>query len=203
MKYVLTHYQGDWEWVKKYTQDYVIYNRSQEDIPGSIKRENVGDADYDRLSYIVDNYHDLPEVFVLTKSNLWKYISEEEFQAVKDNTDYTPLLTQNHKTYSDQYGPVCYYQDVMYHERNDGWIFNALGRGYFGSWGEWAHAFMLPSPAYIPFAPGGNYILTRERVHRYSKDHYERMRDTLPYSQRPVEAHLVERSLHLMWGGVQ
>lgn len=199
MKYVLAHYQGDWEWVKEYTSDYLIYNRSQEDIPGSIKRENMGDADYDRLSYIVDNYHDLPEVFVLTKSNLWKYISKDEFEKVKDNTDYTPLLTQNHKTYSDELGPVCYYQDGMYHERNNSWYLNEVKSRYFGSYAEFAHHFLLPSPPYLAFAPGGNYILTRERVHRYAKDMYEEMMNLLPYSQRPGEAQMLERSYHQLW----
>jgi len=199
MKYVLTHYQGDWNWVKDYTDDYLIYNRSEEEIPNSIKRENVGDADYDRLSYIVENYHNLPEVFLLSKSNLWKYISKEEFEKVKDNREYTPLLTQNHKTYSDQYGPVCYYQDGMYYERNNSWYLGSINSSFFKSYAEFAQHFMLPNPAYLPFAPGGNYILTRERVHRYAVDFYEEMRNILPYCQRPGEAHMVERTYHTLW----
>lgn len=200
MKYVLTHYSGDWSWVKEYTDDFLIYNRTDEDIPNSIKRENVGDADYDRLSYICDNYYDLPEVFLLSKSNLFKFITKEEFDLVKNNDTFTPLLTQHHKTYSDEKGVVCFYQDGLYRERNDSWYLHSIPALSCTSFYEWARHFFLPSPAYIPFAPGGNYILTRERVYRYGLDYYLAMRDTLPYCQNPGEAQLVERSLYLMWG---
>ena len=99
MKAFLTHYQGDWTWVKDFTDDYEIWNRSDEDIPNSVPRENKGDADYDKLIWLVDNYDNLPDVFLWSKSNLFKFITPEEFDKVKSNTDFTPLLTKNHKTY--------------------------------------------------------------------------------------------------------
>lgn len=199
MKYVLTHYQGDWEWILDYTDDYLIYNRSEEEIPGSIPRDNMGDADFDRLSYIVDNYYDLPDVFLLSKSNLFKYITKEEFEKVKDNEIFTPLLTQNHKVYSDERGQVCYYQDGMYFERNDSWYLAAHPAMHYRSYGEFAKDFHLPNPAYLPFAPGGNYILTRETVHKYAVDFYDDLRNLLPYCERPGEAQLIERSLYTIW----
>ncbi len=199
MKYILTHFSGDWSWVKDETDQFFIYNRTDEEIPNSIKRENFGDADYDRLSYLIDYYYDLPDVFVLAKSNLFKYISKEEFDEVKNNQVFTPLLTKNHKTYSDERGTVNFYQDGMYHERNDSWYLQSVPAMSFNNWAEWAHEFFLPNPAYIPFAPGGNYILTREIVHKHPREYYERMRSFLPYSSRPGEAMLVERSLYLLW----
>lgn len=200
MRIIATNYEADCSWIPEVSGgDYFIYDRSDCGLPNRVARENRGDADYDRLSYLVDNYHDLPDVFLLTKSNLFKYVSREEFDEVKDNQVFTPLLTKNHKTYSDSRGLVCYYLDGMYYERNDGWLFNTLQSHHFHSWKEWSDRFLLPNPAYIPFAPGGNYILTRERVHRYGRDFYEEMRDYLPYCQRPLEAHLVERSYYLLW----
>ena len=99
MKYVLTHYSGDWTWVKDYTDDFLIYNRSEEHIPGAIPRENIGDADYDKLAYLIDNYEELPEVFLWSKSNLFKFITPEEFDFVRENRTFTPLLTKTHKVY--------------------------------------------------------------------------------------------------------
>ena len=200
---VATHYgEHDLSWIPELAgEDYFIYDRSGNcGLPNSVPRENIGDADYDRLSYIIDNYHDLPDVFMLTKSNIFKYITKDEFDVVKNNQEFTPLLTQNHKTYNDARGvPVCYYQDGMYHEINNNWFLNEIPARYFNSWAEWAKAFYLPNPVYIPFAPGGNYILTREKVHKYAVDYYEEMRSTLPYASRPGEAQLVERSLYLLW----
>ncbi len=196
MKYVLTHYSGDWTWVKKFTDDFLIYNRTEEEIPNSIKRENLGDADYDKLTYIIDNYDNLPEVFLWSKSNLLdKFITPEEFDKVKDNKEFTPLLTQNHKVYE----PICRYEDGTYTEINNSWYLNTVPAKYFSSYGEFARAFNLPNPNYLKFAPGGSYILTRERVHRYAVDFYKELASILPYCQRPGEAHFLERTYYTLW----
>lgn len=202
MKYVITHYMGDPSWIKKYTDDWLIYDRSDQplDWPNTRRVPNLGNADYDRLSFIVESYDDLPEVFLLAKSNLIpKYISKEEFDAVKDNEKFTPLLTKNHPVYSDILGTVCFYKDGIYWERNDSWYLQEQPARYFNNFDQWCVEFGLPREPYIPFAPGGNYILTKEVVHRHSKEYYDRMRETLPYTITPGEAQMVERSLFYLW----
>lgn len=205
MKKILVNYNftPDKEWIG---DDYLIYDRSDSkdylkdfDQSKIIYTQNIGQVDYDKLSYIIDHYDDMPDVFLWGKTNLFKYITHEEYEKVKDNTTFTPLLTQNHKIYSDNLGQVNYYSGGMYHERNNNWYLNVFPTKYVHSWAEWAKAMMLPSPSYIPFAPGGNYILTREVVHRYSPDYYEKMRDSLGYAREPGEAQLCERSYYLLW----
>lgn len=201
MKVIATHFgDHDISWIPDYAgDDYLIYDRSDCGLPNRIPRDNVGDADYDRLSYVVDNYDNLPDVFVLTKSNLFKFITPEEWDAVKNNTDFTPLLTKDHKTYSDAYGVVCYYDGDMYCERNDSWYLNEVHAKHFNSYAEFARAFVLPNPPYLKFAPGGNYIVTRERIHRWSQEFYDELRSILPYCQRPGEAHMIERTYYGLW----
>lgn len=193
MKAFLTHYSGDWTWAKDF--EYEIWNRSDEDIPGSVPRENVGDADYDKLDWLVQNYDTLPDVFLWTKSNLFKFISPEEFELVKNNQVFTPLLTQNHKVYE----PICRYENGMYYELNNSWYLGSVPARHVESFGEWAKLLGIPNPDYVPFAPGGSYLLTRERVRRHDKSLYERMRDMLPWSVKPGEAQLCERSYYLLW----
>lgn len=207
MKSILVNYEYDPTWIQDFTDDYLIYDRSEtpqewkSKIPTDklIETDNLGNADFDRLCYLIDNYENLPEVFLWTKSNLFKYITPEEFEIVKNSTEFTPLLTQNHKTYSDSRGVVCYYKDGMYYERNDSWYLNEVPSFSFRNYSEFAQEFAIPCPAYIPFAPGGNYILTRERVHRYGKNFYERLANMLPYCQLPGEAHFCERSYYTLW----
>ena len=201
------HDPKDWWLDYGYNQENVtLFDRSDDGIERKFEAQtyrssNIGDVDYDKLSYLVENYHNLPDVFLWSKSNIWKFISKDEWERLQGNTDFTPLLTQNHRTYSDQFGVVCRYAGNIYEERNNSWYLNAGldNSGRFHSWEDWAMTMGLPSPAFIPFAPGGSYILTKERVHRYGRDHYDKMRSFLPYAQRPVEAHLCERSYYLMW----
>lgn len=208
MKYILVNYNFTPDWIKDYTDDYLIYDRSDSkeylkdfDQNKIIYTENIGNVDYDRLGYLVENYDNLPETFLWSKTNLLqKFITKEEFDLVKDNHFFTPLLTRNHKAYSDRNGVVCFYDATgMYHERNDSWYLNEIPPKYIHSWPDWANIFQLPNPMFIPFAPGGNYILTRETVHKYNRDYYEKMMNMLPYTQLPGEAHCCERSYFLMW----
>ncbi len=196
------------DWWLEYEFDPIVYDRSDDGIERTFtakqirRTENKGNVDADKLGHLIEFYDELPHVFLWGKSNIFKYISKEEFDKVAKNQEFTPLLTQNHKTYSDQHGVVCYYQGGIYYERNSDWIPNnpdLASSGRFSSWVDWANEFQLPKPAYLPFAPGGNYLLTRERVHRYSRDYYARMRETLLYAQNPMEAHLAERSYYLLW----
>lgn len=206
MKKILVNYNftPEKDWIG---DDYLIYDRSDDgidhlkdfDSKKIIKTENVGQVDYDKLCYLADNYDTLPEVFLWGKTNLFKYIEKEEYEKVKDITTFTPLLSKSHKTYSDNNGIVCYYSGEMYYERNNNWYMAQFPYKYFKSYAEFAGAFQLPSPSYLPFAPGGNYILTRERVHRYSKDYYTNLASILPYCAEPAEAQMLERSYYTLW----
>ncbi len=204
MKYILINYNFDPSWVSEYADDYLIYDRSDEmpynfidwdpDMEHTIVTKNIGNADYDRLSYLIDNYNNLPDVFLLAKSNLFKFITKEEFDKVKDNKIFTPLLTQNHKVYE----PVCRYNDGIYEEINNSWYAPAFERK-FDTYNAWADYMELPKPEYLQFAPGGNYILTKETVHKHPKEFYQKMRKTLEYAVLPAEAHYVERTYYSLW----
>lgn len=209
MKALLVNYNFDPTWLKDYPElEVTIYDRSDDKVERNLQQygkvfttRNIGDVDHDKLSYLIQEYDTLPETFLWGKTNLFKYANEELFkQALKRNL-YAPLLKMDHRTYSDKFGKVNYYQGNMYYERADSWFFNAEGIDvrYFKNWQEWCQEFQVPERQYIPFPPGGNFILTKEKVHQYSKDFYEKMRSTMPHSSRPVEAQCAERSYHLLW----
>jgi hypothetical protein len=215
MKALLVNHNYDPVWLKEYPElEVTLYDRSDDAVGRDLshygevyKVPNIGNVDYDKLTWLVENYHNLPDVFLWGKSNLFKYISQEEFNTVKDNKHFTPLLTQHHRVYADNTLPggglnaVSFYRDGMYHERMG--IVNTLHQlmtwKHFKSWEEWCHAFRVPCVGYIPFPPGGNFILTRERVHRYSRDYYDEMRSVLTYTKLPLEAQFCERSYYLLW----
>lgn len=208
MQAILINYNYNPEWLKDFTDlDVTLYDRSDDGVARDLtqygkvyKTKNEGDVDYDKLSYLIENYDNLPEIFLWGKSNLLKYVDEAYLKEALSKNEFTPLLKFDHKTYSDQFGQVNRYSHI-YEERADSWFFNNsdLAKKYFHNWDEWATYFRLPKTKFIPFAPGGNYILTKERVHRYSRDFYEEMRDTLPYAMHPAEAHAAERSYYLLW----
>lgn len=191
---IASHYAGDYSWITDYTRDYFIYNRTDCLLPNRKDVPNVGNADYDKLCYLVDNYWNLPDVFLLTKSNLFKFITKEEFDVVKNNTTFTPLLTQHHKVYE----PVCRYVDGIYEEVNNSWYAPQFERK-FDTYNDWADYMGLLKPDYLRFAPGGSYILTPQEIHRYPRHFYAKMRDTLSHAVLPAEAQYCERSYFTLW----
>lgn len=213
MQTILSNYCFTPEWLKDYPElEVTLYDRSDDGIERNLtqygkvyKTENKGDVDFDKLSWLVENYDSLPDVFLWSKTNIFKFVDEPTFKKALQNKGFTPLLTQDHKIYSDQFSEVNKYIGTqygpVYAERNDSWFFHAGldVSGRFNNFNDWCRTFGLPIESYVPFAPGGSYLLTKEAVHKHGKDIYEAMRDTLPYAKHPVEAHCCERSYFLLW----
>jgi hypothetical protein len=195
MKYILSRYNHDIEWLKEYTDDFVLYDRSEKPVKGSIRVPNIGSDIYDKLTYIIDNYDNLPDVAVYTKANLFKYITKEEFDQVKDNRTFTPLFTKHHKTYL----PTCYYDHKgRYRELNNFW--------YLGSHPCKSQESMVGllglinnNCLYNEFAPGSNYILPKENILQHTKVFYMKLRSYLDWSVYPGEAQILERNLIHIW----
>ena len=194
---IASNYDADCSWIPKETDDFFIYDRTGCGIRHNVEYvPNIGNADYDKLTYIIDHYENLPEVFTLIKSNLFKYISKEEYDKVKNNTTYTPLLTAHHKTYL----PVCFYDEQgMYNEIANSWFLNEVPAKHVSSWQEWCDMFGLPDEPYVSFAPGGNYIVTKDRILRHPRKLYKHMRSLLEWAVLPGEAQCVERTYHTLW----
>lgn len=194
MVYVVSRYNHDISWLADYSNDIVLYDRSEKLMEkGAIIVPNIGSDIYDKFTYIIDNYDNLPDIAVYTKANLFKYISREEFDKVKDNTKFTPLLTKNHVVYE----PVCRYtKDGLYEEINNYWYLNSHPAKYFN---EIVDFFKMNERDYNQFAPGSNYILPKENILKHPKEVYEQLRSYLGWAVYPGDAQLLERNLYYLW----
>lgn len=188
------------EWLKDYPGDHVIYDRSDKEphIKGAISTVNIGSDLYDKFTYIIDNYDNLPEVAIYTKANLFKYITKEEFDLVKDNKTFTPLLTKNHKVYDDENGySVCFYDNQgMFNEVNNYWYLNPHPAKFAPLILDF---FKMRERMFNAFAPGSNYILPKENILKHPKETYIKLRSYLDWDVYPGDAQLLERNLYYLW----
>ena len=200
---MVSNYNADISWILDYTNDYIIYDRSDTDEwikpfdpKKVIKVPNIGWDIYDKLTYIIENYDNLPDIVLLTKGNLFKYISREEFDTVCNNEIFTLLLTKNHTTKR----PVSFYdENGIFNEINNSWYLKHFPAKYFNSFNEFLRGFPLKPPRYLAFAPGSNYIVSKEDIQKHPKRFYEKLRKCVEYAQLPGEAQIVERFMHTMW----
>lgn len=198
MKIIGSHYSGDCSWISRYTEDYFVFDRTECGLDPSKVRKvaNIGSDLYDKFTYIIENYNDLPEVALYTKTNLSKFISPNEFELVRNNKTFTPILTMTHKTYM----PTCFYQDGLYWEINSLWYLNSHPPKSQQALNELLDMLNMRQRVYNAFAPGSSYILTRKDIKRHPKKFYEKLRSFLDWSIYPGEAHVIERSLYYIWG---
>lgn len=197
MKWIISRYCHKVAYLKDYTDDYVMYDRSPEPLPNTIIVPNIGSDLYDKFTYIIDNYDNLPDVAVYTKANLFDYIKPKEFEKIKDNTTFTPILSQDHNTYNYEGVPICYYKDGIYYEINNYFYLNSHPAKYFK---EIKKIFEMDKREYNAFCPGSGYILTKEDIQRHSKEFYIKLRSFLDWTVYPGDAQLLERNLYYLWG---
>lgn len=200
---MVSNYNADISWILDYTDNYIIYDRSDTDEyikpfdqSKVIKVPNIGWDIYDKFTYIIDNYDNLPKSMIMTKGNIFKYITREEFDKICNNQNFTPIYTKLHKTYM----PVCFYdKNGVYNEINNSWYLRALPTKYFKSYNQFIKLFGLETPKYVKFAPGSNYLVTKENIHKHPKAFYEKLRKCIDYGATPGEAQIIERFLYTLW----
>ena len=185
--WVINNYHGGWEWIKEYTDSYVLYDK---------KDRNVGSNIFDYMDYIVSNYDCLPDVLLFGKSNmLERHFTRDEFKSLYKNKGLTPLLTQSHNTYL----PVCWYEDGMYCEVNDYWYLLEHPTKTYASCEEIKKICGFYDRKYNKFAPGGCYIVPKANILQHSKEFYTKLRDLCDWHETPGEAYLIERALYHIW----
>lgn len=193
MQYIVSRYNQDAGWLGSYTPSFICFDRSDQPLPGAIVTQNIGSDIYDKFTYIIENYDNLPPVMALIKANLFKYITPQEFELVKNNSHFTPLLTMFHETKED----VSYYENGIYWEINNLWYLGAHPHKYDPQ--MIMQEMGIDKLKYVPFAPGSNYIVTRENVRKKPREWYIKMRSYLAWAVYPGEAQIMERGLYTTW----
>ena len=112
--YVVARYNEDVSWTKD-LQNVVLYDKSEEPVPGSVPLKNIGREADTYLRYIIEHYHDLPEFVVFLQGNPFDHMSSGS--KIEDRifkpTVTKPFLTEMWTEHTDRYKEVYfreYYQ---------------------------------------------------------------------------------------------
>lgn len=206
---VISSYNNDVSWVPTYTENYVIYDRSDIEVPHEgvdpkklIKSPNVGYNLYDYFTFIIDNYENLPDCIIFAKGNIFpRHLRQEYFDSVMNNDFFTPLIDR--KMHGRSSWPISFFdkKDGLFHELNTSWYTKYFKTKYFKKYLDFLR-FCFKNQVwqiYTRFAPGANYIVTKEHILRLPKVFYENLRTFVSHTTLPGEAHIVERALYDIW----
>ena len=209
---VVSNFGHNISWLKKYGNPYVVYDHTgfPENGENIISVPDAGHNVQDILSYIVDNYDDLPEVVTFCKADIFpRHISKEKFEELKDKQVLIPLFDHlDHLDHQPSFPLSMRSSEGMWSERNDGAIVvNLLGKyvqsKYFMVYDDMLQFVFSDaiSQKYITFSPGANYVVPKNYILKYSKAFYKNLLLFFSYYKYPIEAYMIERLLYTMWVG--
>lgn len=228
--FCISAYNNDLDWLEEYPNSHIIYdkccfggwadNDNSELLPPSNLKEkypkyNITNGDpngyniSDYMTFIIDNYDDLPDVTCFLKGNtIGRHIRKEIFDHIINNKCFTPIEDwRAHDPEQDslQNGYAMISCEGGWMEKNDSWYMKHPKHPikYFQSYNEFLdYCFEDPfHPMYVRFPPGGNFIVPKEHILKYPKTFYENLRTFTRHTRVSGEGQLIERALYTIWMG--
>ena len=209
-------------WVDKYSDNYLIYDRYHrfEVSDKVVHQKNVGQNIYDIFDFIITHYDNLPNNTIFCRASFLnpkdtgtprldkngEVISNgnmtlEHFLEVSNNESLTELNDFATEPWrfngrDNKIGP-----DGSYMELNNSWYFGLGKCKYYTNYDTFMGDMFedYKRVDYIRFSPGGNYIIPKDNILKYSKKFYERIREILSWDIVVGEAHMIERALYTIF----
>jgi len=206
---VVSNYYNDLSWVPEYTDNYIVYDQS--DVPiyppklnrnKVIKSKHLGHNIRDYCTFIIDHYDELPERIIFATGNVFpRHVPHEYFDNVVNNDYYTPLMfIRKHRV---QWPTTFFSSNGLFCELNTSWYLNYHPTKYFHDYNDFLRFCYRDAiiPRYVEFAPGANYVVTKEQIRKYPRVFYENLRTFVSHCSKaiPGESHIIERALHTLW----
>jgi len=224
----ISSFNDNLDWFKEFDHPHIIYDKCFNgvkkskyfpyDIPPSnldkkyptmnISRGEIGGYNINEyLTYIISNYHNLPENIVFIKGNIInRHISFDFLKSVIDNKYFTSIEEWNKDNFNKIHlvnKSSFISDDGGWMELNNSWYLNKKNHPnkYFNNFNIFMN-FIFKSytnPRYIRFCPGANYILPKNNILKYDLIFYKNLKFIINYSQLSGESHILERALYTIW----
>jgi hypothetical protein len=220
----ISNYNNDLDWVKDFSNPHIIYdktwnggyyrNDSDEQFGPSKAKEkwpdyNIVNGDpngyniSDYMTFIVDNYDNLPDVTVFCKGNTFpRHVTREKFESLVNLKCFAPI--EEWRVHNSPSMPIAMFScDGGWMEINNSWYLNHPQHPtkYFSNYNHFlSFCFEDPVlPKYTRFPPGGNFIVPKQYILKYDKIFYQNLKTIVSHSRVPGEGQLVERALFTIW----
>ncbi len=186
---VVAKYDEDIRWTKKYL-NVKVYDKSKGDLP------NIGRESHTYLTYIVDNYHRLPEIVFFTQGNISDHgYSDVDFINLEGN------YSKNLKRY--KYNQFFYCNKLGW---NDDHIY-VYGRKYidykddlgFRSWFKKYIDEETDISKSLILWEGAIFSVRRECILSRPREYYKRLLEYIPKTNNPEVGHYFERSWYYIF----
>ncbi len=170
--------------------------------PKIMPSKHVGHNVIDHLTFIVDNYENLPKTIAFIKGNIvGKYLNQQDWESLISRDSYT-FLYNNRNLGSKELVQRRIHSGAVLEENTDWYIWNSPHK-YFLHYNDMLNFLFEDaiSSNFVLFSPGGGYIVEKERILRYPKSFYQGLIKILDYDFFPSESYILERMMHIFFDG--
>jgi hypothetical protein len=203
--FVVTRYKENVEWVKNYTDQYIIYNRNEPiHAEHYYNTENVGGNQRDICHFIYNNYDNLPDIMVFVQGYAFDHCKKEIFDKLIKNKEFTPLeyygnIPSNgweNRTSDGGFLEINndWYIDILNNQHNQLCKYNSFDdimNHYFENY------FHLD---WIRFSPGSQFLITSKDATIYPKSFWKYLMNDM-ISVHCTEGYIVERMMNYIFMG--
>jgi hypothetical protein len=205
--FVVSQWNNDVSWVDEYTDDYLIYDKSNTLSPRErvFKISNIGYNIHDIFHFIVNNYNDLPDVIAFLEGNPFDHCNVQKFNSLIYNEKFTPIESYEHLIENNSHKKG---EDGGYMEPNNSWYINAHNKTHnikckYPSFDYFMNLIFknYVRQEWLRFSPGGQYIVEKEKIIYYTLNFWKFLLSeiTIFDSAIPTEGHVMERSLYYIF----
>lgn len=193
---VVARYNEDLSWLPNGDPKVKVYDKgSGGNLP------NIGRESHTYLTYIVQNYENLPDVVIFTQGSMYDhgYKSYEQFLKLSDDKSHSNNLT--HYPYGQffyDYNTSEWNSDHLYawKEQNDP-IDNLGFRKWFKTYVDVENVHDFKEG--IDFWMGAIFSIRRECILSRPKEYYKRLLEYIPKTKNPEVGHFLERSWYYIF----
>jgi len=190
---IVARHRENVDWVEAFG-NFTIYNKGRDDIPrwlkpDSVRLGNFGREAHSYIYHIVENYDDLEDIMIFSQGDFRPHlkIPVEDFLTmsldIQDRGFSTNLINMSHSVGSnernfrlDWHGSKL---ETKRHYCLGEWWEQTVGEGWIRS----KSVFW-----------GAIFSVKKEFILRRSRESYQRILQTLDWSENPMEAHFCERA---------
>lgn len=208
---VVARYNESVDWLQPIQDKCLFINKGEPlNLPNEVRLENLGRESDSYLWYIIENYDSLPDVVAFTQGDISDHRNGSPLYKVietmiEEAAQYT--CSRPHTMHTSR-GPnvSCYDADFNYrpswdkHCKDEFWMQNNYKNNRPIRFSLWLES-VVGKEYKSPFLMYTNAIFAvhKNKILKYSKEFYQRLRDEVHHHVNPTEGHFMERTWFLLY----
>lgn len=199
---VVARFNENISWLQSEHDHCIIYNKGEPlNIPNERMLDNVGRESDTYLQYVIDHYHDLPDVVVFTQARISDHTGTDDVRQLIQMKNEAQIYSKsiNFKAYTED-GVCRIHWGKSWNVRPEGYYLpdNYKNNTPIVFW-EWFEKHIMPYPSIIRVYCNAIFAVKKEHILCRPIEYFCRLQQEVNHHVNPSEGHFLERSWYYIF----